>query len=42
MLGNFEYCNPTKLYFGKKSIDNLEKELGRYGKKVLLVYGGGR
>lgn len=41
MLGNFEYCNPTKLYFGKNSIENLEKELGKYGKRVLLVYGGG-
>ena len=41
MLGNFEYCNPTKLYFGKKSIVKLETELAKYGKKVLLVYGGG-
>lgn len=41
MLGNFEYCNPTKLYFGKKSIEKLGKELEKYGKKVLLVYGGG-
>lgn len=42
MLGHFEYCNPTKLYFGKKSIEKLGKELEKYGKKVLLVYGGGR
>ena len=23
MLGNFTYCNPTKLYFGEDSLDNL-------------------
>lgn len=41
MIGNFEYCNPTKLYFGKDALDGLKKELNKYGKKVLLVYGGG-
>lgn len=41
MLGNFTYCNPTKLYFGKESIRGLNKELPKYGKNVLLVYGGG-
>ena len=41
MLGNFSYCNPTKLYFGKESIKGLNKELPKYGKNVLLVYGGG-
>ncbi len=41
MLGNFEYCNPTKLYFGKKALKGLSGELEKYGKNVLLVYGGG-
>lgn len=41
MLGNFTYCNPTKLYFGKESLKGLNKELPKYGKNVLLVYGGG-
>ncbi|MEA5050003.1 MAG: iron-containing alcohol dehydrogenase [Oscillospiraceae bacterium] len=41
MLGNFSYCNPTRLYFGDKALDNLAAELQKYGKKVLLVYGGG-
>ena len=41
MLGNFTYCNPTKLYFGKNSLDGLNQELPKYGKNVLLVYGGG-
>lgn len=41
MLGDFTYCNPTKLYFGEYALDNLHGELKKYGKKVLLVYGGG-
>ena len=41
MLGNFTYCNPTKLYFGEDSLDNLRDELKKYGKNVLLVYGCG-
>lgn len=41
MLGNFTYCNPTKLYFGKGSLENLKKELAGYGKNVMFVYGGG-
>ncbi len=41
MLGNFTYCNPTKLYFGKNALDNLGSELEKYGRNVLLVYGGG-
>ena len=41
MLGDFNYCNPTKLYFGKNALEGLRKELPKYGKNVLLVYGGG-
>lgn len=41
MLGNFTYCNPTKLYFGDKSLENLGAELRKYGKNVILIYGGG-
>ena len=41
MLGNFTYCNPTKLYFGKDSLNALKDELSKYGKNILLVYGGG-
>ena len=41
MLGNFEYCNPTKLYFGDESLKYLRDELKNYGSRVLLVYGGG-
>jgi alcohol dehydrogenase YqhD (iron-dependent ADH family) len=41
MLGNFTYCNPTKLYFGEKALENLGAELRKYGKNVVLIYGGG-
>lgn len=41
MLGNFTYCNPTKLYFGKNALDGLTEQLPKYGKNILLVYGGG-
>lgn len=41
MLGNFSYCNPTKLYFGEDSLSNLSTELRKYGDNVVLVYGGG-
>lgn len=41
MLGNFTYCNPTKLYFGEDALSNLGTELKTYGKNVVLVYGGG-
>lgn len=41
MLGNFVYSNPTKLYFGNGALGGLKNELAKYGKNVLLVYGGG-
>ena len=41
MLGNFTYCSPTKLYFGDKALENLNIELPKYGKNVVLIYGGG-
>lgn len=41
MLGNFTYCNPTKLYFGENSLEYLNTELPKYGKNIVLIYGGG-
>ena len=41
MLGNFSYHNPTRLHFGTDAMQQLPQELARYGKNVLLVYGGG-
>ena len=40
-MNNYEYCVPTDIRFGKGQIECLAKEIGKYGKKVLLVYGGG-
>ena len=39
MKFDFTFYNPTKIYFGKNAIDNLETELKNYGKNILLVYG---
>jgi alcohol dehydrogenase YqhD (iron-dependent ADH family) len=41
MKYDFTFHNPTKIHFGKNSLDNLEAELNNYGKRVLLAYGGG-
>lgn len=41
MLGNFTYCNPTRIYFGTDALTHLSEELTKYGKTVLLTYGGG-
>ena len=41
MLGNFSYCNPAKVYFGDQSLEYLNTELPKYGKNVVLIYGGG-
>ncbi|MDE7289761.1 MAG: iron-containing alcohol dehydrogenase, partial [Oscillospiraceae bacterium] len=41
MLGNFVYSNPTKLYFGENALEFLGGELQKYGKNIMLIYGGG-
>ncbi len=40
-MNNFKFCVPTDIRFGKDAIECLPEELEKYGKKVLLVYGGG-
>ncbi|MDM5315402.1 iron-containing alcohol dehydrogenase [Fictibacillus sp. b24] len=40
-MNEYIYYNPTRLVFGKNQIQTLQDELGKYGKKVLVVYGGG-
>lgn len=39
MLLDFTFYNPTKIYFGKDSLNNLKAELANYGDTVLLAYG---
>lgn len=38
---DFTFENPTRIHFGKDSLKQLSAEIDRYGKRVLLVYGGG-
>ncbi|MBU9711137.1 iron-containing alcohol dehydrogenase [Evansella tamaricis] len=41
-MENFIFHNPTRLIFGQGQVKaQLVKQLGNYGKNVLLVYGGG-
>lgn len=40
-MNAFSFYNPVKLMFGKGQLDQLKNELSLYGKKVLVVYGGG-
>lgn len=39
-MQNFNYSIPTEIYFGKGQIKKLA-EIAKFGKKVLMVYGGG-
>lgn len=41
MLYDFTYYNPTKIYFGKNSMEHLANELQNYEKNILLLYGKG-
>lgn len=40
-MENFQFQNPTKLIFGKGTLKSLQSEIPAYGKRVLLLYGGG-
>ena len=35
MLGNFIYSNPTKIYFGKDSLENLKTEIKKIWNKYI-------
>jgi len=39
-MQNFDYCTPTRLIFGKDSVEKLP-EVMKPWKKILLTYGGG-
>lgn len=38
---NFDFQNKTEIIFGKDTEERVGKEIKKYGKKVLLHYGGG-
>lgn len=40
-MNNFEFCVGTDILFGRGQLENLPKAMAKYGKRVLLVYGGG-
>lgn len=40
-MNNFVYNIPTKVYFGENQLGHLGEELSKFGKRVLLTYGGG-
>ncbi|EGY80069.1 iron-containing alcohol dehydrogenase [Peptoniphilus indolicus] len=40
-MEDFIFYNPTKILFGREQLNNLAKEIKKYGSKVLLAYGGG-
>lgn len=40
-MNSFVYDIPVKVYFGKNQLCHLGEELAKYGKRVLLTYGGG-
>ncbi len=40
-MNGFVYNIPTKVYFGENQLGHLGEELRKFGKRVLLTYGGG-
>lgn len=40
-MNAFTFHNPTTLHFGEGQLEKLTTEVPKYGKHVLLVYGGG-
>lgn len=40
-MNSFVYDIPVKVYFGENQFCHLGEELAKYGKRVLLTYGGG-
>lgn len=40
-MNNFVYDIPVKVYFGENQLCHLGEELRKYGRRVLLTYGGG-
>ena len=41
MNRDFEFFNPTQVFFGRSAMENLPGLLALYGENVLLAYGGG-
>ena len=39
MKNDFEFFNPTQVFFGRSAMENLSSVLSLYGDRVLLAYG---
>ena len=40
-MNDFTYYNPVRVHFGADAMTYLPEELAKFGKNVLLTYGGG-
>ena len=40
-MNDFEFCVGTDILFGRNQLEKLPAVMGQYGKKILMVYGGG-
>ncbi|QWU13604.1 hypothetical protein SAMN04487895_103281 [Paenibacillus sophorae] len=40
-MNPFEFNNPTKILFGRGQVEEIKNEIPSYGRRVLLLYGGG-
>lgn len=38
-MNNFEFYSPTRILFGKGSMNKIHEHVPKIGKRVLLVYG---
>jgi alcohol dehydrogenase YqhD (iron-dependent ADH family) len=39
-MNNFEFCNPTRIFFGKGAVSNLANQIKQYN-NILVTYSGG-
>lgn len=40
-MNTFLYNNPTKIIFGRGQVEKIKDEIPAYGRRILLLYGGG-
>ncbi|MBP1156410.1 MULTISPECIES: iron-containing alcohol dehydrogenase [unclassified Paenibacillus] len=40
-MDTFMFYNPTRLFFGKDTLEHLSTQIPPFGRNILLVYGGG-
>ena len=40
MLGDFQFQNTTKVYFGRNQLSHLHEEVLKYGDRIMLASGG--